>query len=145
MCREVVKHRAVVGLGFGDESKGSTVDYLCSLGDVSAVVLFNSGPQAAHNVVLSDGRHHTFSQYGSGAFRGVPTVLSRFKTVDPIGFMREREHLYSLGVGWPAIKPVVDGECLLTTPWHMGVNRNREAKRTKRHGSCGLGHGETIR
>ena len=69
----------VVDLGFGDAGKGATVDYLCSPDadlNVSAVVRFNGGAQAAHNVVV-DGRHHTFSQFGSGTFSGVSTILSR--------------------------------------------------------------------
>lgn len=57
----------VVDLGFGDAGKGATVDYLLArrrLPNVSAVVRFNGGAQAAHNVVVG-GRHHTFSVLGS--------------------------------------------------------------------------------
>lgn len=34
-------HVIVVGLGFGDEGKGATVDALCADGSVSTVVRFN--------------------------------------------------------------------------------------------------------
>ena len=46
----------VVGLGYGDESKGATVDYLASvLDDTVAVVRWSGGAQAAHNVKLQSG------------------------------------------------------------------------------------------
>ena len=60
----------VVGLGFGDEGKGAIVDHLAAVHPVHTVVRYNGGAQAAHNVVLPDGRHHTFHQFGSGTFRG---------------------------------------------------------------------------
>ena len=69
----------VVDLAFGDCGKGTVVDYLTRRYDAGVVVRFNGGPQAGHNVVTSDERHHTFSQFGSGTFvAGVRTVLSRF-------------------------------------------------------------------
>ena len=46
----------VVGVGFGDEGKGSIVDYLCRKENASLVVRFNGGPQAAHHIVLPDGQ-----------------------------------------------------------------------------------------
>lgn len=64
----------VVDLGFGDAGKGATVDWLCAPDaglDVAAVVRFNGGAQAAHNVVV-DGRHHTFSQFGPGPSPAFP-------------------------------------------------------------------------
>ena len=63
------RHYIVCGLGFGDEGKGSVVDFLCSPrrpDPARTVVRFNGGAQAAHNVLAADGRHHTFAQFGSG-------------------------------------------------------------------------------
>ena len=63
----------VADLGYGDAGKGTVVDWLCARGvgsrPVSAVVRFNGGGQAAHTVVLRDGRTHTFTQFGAGTFR----------------------------------------------------------------------------
>lgn len=144
-----MNHLAVVGLGWGDESKGSTIDYLAYkaqewLDPYAFTVRFNGGHQAAHNVVLSDGREHTFSQYGSGTFRGLPTILSRFMVVEPIGFMRERQHLLDLGIGEYPGMVIVDSSCLIATPWHMALNREAERSRDEPHGTCGLGFGETV-
>ena len=78
------EHVAVVDLGYGDAGKGTVVDALCAAGPVTAVIRFNGGAQAAHNVVTAGGRHHTFAQFGSGTLQGVPTHLSRFVVVDPL-------------------------------------------------------------
>ncbi|GHH46904.1 adenylosuccinate synthetase [Lentzea cavernae] len=137
-------HVIVVGLGFGDEGKGATVDALCGDGTVSAVVRFNGGAQAAHNVVV-DGRHHTFSQFGSGTLAGVPTWLSRHVLVEPIALATESRELEALGVDNPLSLMSIDAQALLTTPFHVAANRARErARGGDRHGSCGKGIGETV-
>ena len=134
----------VVGLGFGDEAKGATVDFLCAQGDVAGVVRFNGGAQAAHNV-LADGRHHTFRQFGSGTLSGVPTFLSRHVLIEPIGLAGEAEELAALGVPDPLGLVTVDPDALITTPVHVAANRTREDRRgAGRHGSTGLGIGETV-
>ncbi|MGW1738013.1 adenylosuccinate synthetase [Nocardia sp. NPDC001965] len=137
----------VVDLGFGDAGKGATVDWLCSPEadlNVAAVVRFNGGAQAAHNVV-ADGRHHTFAQFGSGTFAGVPTLLSEHVLVEPLALAAEAERLTRLGVADPLSLLSVDGRALLTTPIHIAANRAREdARGIGRHGSCGMGIGETA-
>ncbi len=136
----------VVDLGFGDSGKGTVVDRLCAQGSARAVVRFNGGAQAAHNVVTVDGRHHTFAQFGSGTFTpGVRTHLSRFMLVDPLALAAEAGHLRSLGVTDALDRLTVDASALLTTPYHRAVNRARElARGGERHGSCGMGIGETA-
>ncbi|MFI0368189.1 adenylosuccinate synthetase [Actinomadura sp. 1N219] len=139
-------HVIVVDLGFGDAGKGTVVDHLCSKGPVAAVVRFNGGAQAAHNVVLNDGRHHTFAQFGSGTFTpGVRTHLSRFMLVDPLALAAEAGHLRALGVADALDRLTADRDALLTTPYHRAANRARESARGgARHGSCGMGIGETV-
>ena len=45
-------------------------------------------------MVLPDGRHHTFAQFGSGMFvRGVRTFLSRFMMIEPYAMLNEAAHL----------------------------------------------------
>ncbi|MDX8054732.1 adenylosuccinate synthetase [Lentzea sp. BCCO 10_0798] len=137
-------HVVVVGLGFGDEGKGAVVDALCADGPVSTVVRFNGGAQAAHNVI-ADGRHHTFSQFGSGTLAGVPTWLSRYVLVEPIALATESRELEALGVANPLSLMSIDAEALLTTPFHVAANWARErARGGDRHGSCGKGIGETA-
>jgi adenylosuccinate synthase len=62
-----------VGLGFGDEGKGATVDALTRQFEADLVVRYCGGSQAGHNVQLPDGRRHTFSQFGAGTLAGTPS------------------------------------------------------------------------
>ena len=138
------RHVIVVGLGFGDEGKGATVDSLCAAGGAAAVVRFNGGAQAAHNVV-ADGVHHTFAQFGSGTLAGVPTYLADRMLVEPIALAAEADELERKGVRDALSLITVHPDALLTTPIHVAANRTREDLRgTSRHGSCGLGIGETT-
>jgi adenylosuccinate synthase len=133
----------IAGLGFGDEGKGTTVDWLARKTNAKLVVRYNGGAQAAHNVVSGE-RHHTFAQFGSGTFAGVPTLLSRHMLVNPISLLAEARHLEAIGIAWPLSLLNVEGEALVTTPFHVAMNRLREMSRTGRHGSCGMGIGETM-
>jgi adenylosuccinate synthase len=164
------RHFIVADLGYGDAGKGTVVDWLCShggpvlantgsattglattglatTGPATTVVRFNGGAQAGHNVVTADGRHHTFAQFGSGTFTpGVRTHLSRFMLVDPAALAAEAAHLAAVGVPDALDRLTVDAGALLTTPYHAAANRARElARGRRRHGSCGLGIGETAR
>ncbi|GAA2499896.1 adenylosuccinate synthetase [Winogradskya humida] len=133
-------HVAVVDLGYGDAGKGRVVDALCAAGDVRAVLRFNGGAQAAHNVIAADGRHHTFAQFGAGTLLGVPTHLTRFVVVDPLALAAE-----AAALGNPFHLLTVDGDALLATPWHRAANQAREKRRGPgRHGSCGMGIGQTM-
>ncbi len=136
---------AVIGLGHGDEGKGATTDWLCRNRDVGLVVRHNGGGQAGHNVVAEDGRHHTFSQWGSGTLAGVPTFLSRFMVVDPLALVPEAEHLQSIGVVDPWSLLTIDPQAIVVTPWHRAAQRFEEKLRgDRRHGTCGMGIGKAV-
>lgn len=136
------KHKIVVGLGFGDEGKGTIVDYLTEKDKYDFVVRFSGGPQAAHNVITSDDRHHTFAQFGSGSFNGVPTILTRHMLVNPFNMQREAEAL-SEKIEWdPFNMMTISENSLLILPWHWAINQLEEIRRGDgRHGSCGQGVG----
>lgn len=136
----------VVDLGFGDSGKGTMVDYLVRRYEADLVVRFNGGPQAGHNVVLPDGRHHTFAQFGCGSFvPGVQTLLSRFMLIEPYAMLNEASHLQSLGVSDILSRTVIDERCLVITPPQQIANRIGErARRKDAHGTCGMGIGETV-
>lgn len=141
------RHTIVVDLGFGDAGKGTVVDWLCASRPVDTVVRFNGGAQAGHNVVTADGRHHTFAQFSAGTLhKGVRTLLSRFMIVDPLALVVEADALATLGVRDAWRRLAVDAGALLATPYHRAANRVREVARgSARHGSCGMGVGETVR
>ncbi len=136
----------VTDLGYGDAGKGSIVDFLTRQLSARTVIRYNGGAQAAHNVVDPNGAHHTFAQFGSGTLApGVRTHLSRFMLVDPLSLLREEHHLQTLGVTGALDRLTIDREAWLTTPYHQALNRLREMARGRdRHGSCGLGIGETM-
>ncbi len=158
-------HVIVVDLGYGDAGKGTVVDWLCAQSAQSApgrpvrtVVRFNGGAQAAHHVLtrvhrggeyacgVHRGTPHAFAQFGSGTFTpGTRTFLSRFMLVDPLALVAEAEHLENVGVPDPLGLVAVDRDALLTTPYHRAANQSREqARGDARHGSCGMGIGETA-
>jgi adenylosuccinate synthase len=137
---------SLLGLGFGDCGKGLFTDFLCRHWNAHTVVRFNGGAQAGHNVVLPDGRHHTFSQFGAGSFvPGTVTVLAYPVIVHPTALLVEAEHLRQCGVPDALERIIIDGRCLVTTPFHQAANRLRELQRgAAAHGTCGVGVGETV-
>jgi adenylosuccinate synthase len=136
----------VVDLGFGDAGKGLLTDYLVRATGAAWVVRFNGGAQAGHNVVTADGRQHTFSQFGAGSFvPGVRTYLARDVVVHPTALASEARYLVRAGVTDAMQRIYVDPECRVTTPFQQASNRVRELLRgVSRHGSCGVGVGETV-
>jgi len=129
---------AVIGANYGDEGKGLVTDALSS--PSTRVVRFNGGAQAAHTVHVPDGRSHVFHHLGSGSFAGASTHLSRFFVVHPILALREMIELKDLH-----LRVSADPRCPVTTPIDMMINQALETQRgDDRHGSCGIGFGETI-
>ncbi len=134
----------ICGLGYGDEGKGTITEYVAQRYKARWVIRFSGGAQAAHNVHLKDGTHHTFSQWGSATFQGVPTMLSRFMFVNPISMMSEARALIDKGVEPWGLMHIERG-APITTPFHVAANRLTEMlKGDKKDGSCGMGIGETA-
>ena len=136
----------IVDLGFGDAGKGLLTDFLVRRTGAKMVVRYNGGAQAGHNVVTPDGRHHTFSQFGSGTFvPGVRTFLSGDVIVHPTALFHEEARLRTAGVTDALERLRISARARVTTPWHQALNRLRELSRgAARHGSCGVGVGETV-
>ena len=141
-----MKAFVVVDLGFGDAGKGLLTDYLVRRHEAKLVVRFNGGAQAGHNVLDARGREHTFSQLGSGTFvPGVSTHLASPVVVHPTALLVEAERLAELGEPNVLARVSIDPACLVTTPFQQAANRLRERLRSgDRHGSCGVGVGETV-
>ncbi len=136
----------VTDLGFGDAGKGTVVDYLARQAMGAVIVRFNGGAQAAHNVHTADGKHHTFSQFGSGMLvPGTRTFLSHHVLFDPFALQNEAAALAKIVSGDPLTRVMVDGGALTVTPFQKAANRVRESLRGQgRHGSVGMGIGETM-
>lgn len=136
---------AVIGAGYGDEGKGLSVDALSrelsKNGDVT-VIRVNGGAQAGHTVQVGDVRH-VFHQFAAGSLAGSATHWSKDFVATPSFWAREREELDRIGGRVDAVS--ADPRVQVTTPWDILINQSIEAARNKgRHGSCGMGFGETI-
>lgn len=142
-----LRAQAVIGAGWGDEGKGVVTDALSARlterGRDVTVVRSNGGAQAGHGVTLEDGRHHVFHHFGAGSFTGARTHLSRYFVSHPMVFFGELAALESKGAS--DLRVSVDPRSPITTPWDMAINQAIElARSTDKHGSCGLGFGETL-
>ncbi|HEX8701363.1 MAG TPA: adenylosuccinate synthetase [Myxococcaceae bacterium] len=137
----------VVDLGFGDAGKGTLTDWLVRQHGARRVVRFNGGAQAGHNVVTDDGRHHTFAQFGAGSFvPGVRTHLARTTVLHPLAMLVEARYLARQGVTDALERTTVSADAQVITPFHQAAGRLRELVRGEgRHGTCGVGVGETVR
>nr|WP_250808107.1 adenylosuccinate synthetase [Neorhizobium tomejilense] len=133
---------AVIGAAYGDEGKGLMTDRLVWQYRSEMVVRSNGGAQAGHTVTTPDGRRHVFSHIGSGAFAGARTHLSRYFVAHPMFFLGEREKVAALG---GETRVSIDPRAIVTTPYDILINQIvEEARGSARHGSCGMGFGETI-
>ena len=128
-------HKAVIGLGYGDEGKGLFTDYLCSKSNNPLVIRYSGGQQAGHTVVR-DGIRHIFSNFGSGSLLGAPSYFSEYCTIDPIGIVNELTVLLNKGIN-PQL--YININCPVTTPYDIYHNRKNNL-----HGSCGVGVGATF-
>ena len=126
------KSIVVVGLGFGDEGKGSIVDALTQKKETKTIVRFNGGPQAAHHVVRDNGEWHCFSQFSSGMFsKDTKTWLSEFMLVDPLALIREEQFLQKHNICDAFERLYIDAHCVVVTPFHKYLNRLHERTLSK--------------
>ncbi len=137
-----IRAQAVIGAAYGDEGKGLMVDRLAAATQNAVVVRSNGGAQAGHTVVSPNGQRHVFHHVGSGTFAGAATHFSRFFVAHPMLLLDELTALENLGYR-PRLTS--DPDVPVTTPYDVIINQAVEmARGTARHGSCGLGFGETI-
>jgi adenylosuccinate synthase len=125
----------VIGLGFGDEGKGSVVDLLSHYYSGANIVKYG-GPEAAHHVVLPDGTTHCFSQYGSGTFQGAATFLSQYMIVNPFALEHEAEVLRAK----KSFRQIyIHPDCRVVTPYHRLIGRARAISAKKSTVGMGVG------
>lgn len=132
----------VIGIGFGDEGKGLTTNYLCSQinpENKKLVVRFSGGHQAGHTVI-HENKKHIFSSFGSGTLQGVPTYLTEKVVIDPISIINELKVLQEKKV--ENIKLYINRSSFVSTPYDKYMNTN--SKENLKNGTCGVGIGTTI-
>ena len=138
MSKQEIK--IVLGLMFGDEGKGNTVQWLCHQaleeGKSVAVIRFSGGPQAAHRVKIYQ-KEHICSSYGSGCLLKVPTYWTSYNTfIDPISIMQERKVLLEKDIDlYPQL--INSYRMRFITPYDILANQSD--KKTLEDGTCGKG------
>lgn len=133
-----MKINIICGLGFGDEGKGATVNWLAKKNSKSLVIRMNGGHQVGHTVV-NNGVNHVFSNFGSGTFQNCHTYWSEYCTVNPMGVYKEGLVLEKLGL---IPKNIYNANAMITTPFD--VFKNQKLEKINNRGSVGVGFGQTI-
>lgn len=135
------------GMQFGDEGKGSFVDYLVHERDADCVVRYNGGSQASHTVIAPTGELHKFSQLGSGTFsERCHTYLSENTVINPDNlFVEIKVFSDKTGIPMPDLidRIHIHRDCFIVTPYHKLINKLRELSRgARRRGTVGTGVSE---
>ena len=141
----MVRLFSVSGLGFGDEGKGATVDWICRnkvpQGSKPAMVIrHNGGPQCSHAVITPEGHTHLFHQFGSGTLAGASTYLDRDVIIDPVAMEAEGKSLEKKTDREVFLDMFIHPECMLTTMFQRLFNHAAAGMRTN---TCGFGVGAT--
>lgn len=129
--------KIVLGLLWGDEGKGNTVQWLCRKaleeGKRPCVVRFSGGPQAGHTV-RHNGITHVCSSYGSGVLLGIPTLYIG-GLIDPLCMWNEKKSLEEKGVKVPPI--YIGDKTPLITPYDVADQLEWSKEHPNR--TCGKG------
>jgi adenylosuccinate synthase len=135
MSRNVV----VIGTQWGDEGKGKVVDWLTE--QAQGVVRFQGGHNAGHTLVIG-GRKQVLRLIPSGILRpGVTCYIGSGVVLSPEALLQEIDELERAGV---AVRDRlrISGTCPLILPYHVALDRAREAKRgDAKIGTTGRGIG----
>jgi adenylosuccinate synthase len=116
----------VVGTQWGDEGKGKIVDWLTD--HAHGVVRFQGGHNAGHTLVIN-GRKTALQLIPSGVMRnGVACYIGNGVVVDPAHMLVEMARIEALGIDVRS-RLYLSESCPLILPFHVEVDRAREAKR----------------
>lgn len=131
-------------LGFGDNGKGATVDYLCSLyPNQRKLIVKCSGASNCGHTIQHAGVRQVCSNYGSGLFHNVDTLITTSNAVVNLNSVEvETERIKEKGLSVPNL--VINENVLISTIYHRIFAAHREIKRGGlNHSSTGHGIGET--
>ena len=121
----------VVGTQWGDEGKGKVVDWLTD--HAQGVVRFQGGHNAGHTLVIA-GRKTALQLIPSGIMRdNVTCYIGNGVVVDPAHLLGEIERLEALGLNVRS-RLFLSESCPLILPFHVEIDRAREARREHQSG-----------
>lgn len=135
------------GMQYGDEGKGTFVDYLAHEQNIDCVVRYNGGSQASHTVITPSGTVHKFSQLGSGMFlEKCHTYITENMVINLDNLIVEMEVFSKkTGISIPDLmdRIHIHEDCFVVTPYHKLINKLRElSKGENRRGTVGTGVSE---
>jgi adenylosuccinate synthase len=131
----VGRNVVVVGTQWGDEGKGKIVDWLTD--HAQGVVRFQGGHNAGHTLVIA-GRKTALQLIPSGVMReGVACYIGNGVVVDPEHLLHEIGRIEQLGIDVRS-RLHLSESCPLILPFHVELDRAREARRES-HGGGKIG------
>jgi adenylosuccinate synthase len=116
------KSTALIGLQWGDEGKGKTVDLLASEHD--AVVRYNGGANAGHSVVVGNERYKLHLIPSGILYPGKLAVVGNGVVLDPETFVQEIDGLRARGVDTSGL--VLSSRAHIVLPYHKTEDELRE-------------------
>ena len=135
----MAKNIVIIGTQWGDEGKGKVVDWLTER--AAGVVRFQGGHNEGHTLVIG-GRKQVLRLIPSGMLRpGVRCYIGNGVVLSPQALLQEIDELEAAGVD-AASRLRVSNACTLILPYHVALDRAREAKRgDAKIGTTGRGIG----
>jgi adenylosuccinate synthase len=131
------RNGVVVGTQWGDEGKGKIVDLLAE--EVQGVVRFQGGHNAGHTLVIGD-KKTVLHLIPSGILRReVDCFIGNGVVLSPEALLAEMDELERAGVRDVVARVIVSEACPLILPYHVALDRAREA--VKKIGTTGRGIG----
>ena len=117
---------AVIGAQWGDEGKGTVVDWLASRADI--VVRFQGGHNAGHTLVVG-GETYKLSLLPSGVVRGKLGIIGNGVVLDPEALLGEIAKVTAQGLSVSPENLRIAENVPLILPLHPALDRAREAAR----------------
>lgn len=121
----------VIGVNYGDEGKGNTVDRLLRSGEYSVAARFNGGANAGHQLFFK-GQEIALHQVPSGiAHDNILNVIGNGSYVDPEELVKEIAEIVDLGLSVSPNNLLISDTAHLVLPHQKTEDRLREVGRTK--------------
>ena len=134
--------KVILGLQWGDEGKGKTVDELAE--DADMVVRCTGGNNAGHTVVIGD---ETFKYHliPSGILHNIPCIIGNGTVIDPKVLVREMDTLEEKGKDSTLENLIVDGHATVIMPYHIALDGKKEEKTGGKIGTTKRGIGPSYK
>ena len=128
----------ITGAQFGDEGKGKIVDVIA--GEYDIIARFQGGDNAGHTIVV-EGKKYKLHNIPSGVLFDVRLLIGPGTVVNPKTLMKEIAMLSENGIEITPQKLGIDAKASVIMPYHIILDKLREAKRAVKIGTTGRGIG----